>query len=86
VQGCVSVERWFARDEGALVTVGVVAMQQPPRPECFPRSEEGALLWPQRFSAATIADLKHTLGTYVAAGQLQQQPAPAGGGIFRRVP
>jgi predicted phage terminase large subunit-like protein len=58
-------------------------VDHPYRSPADPRNEEGALLWPQRFSAATIADLKHTLGTYGAASQLQQRPAPAGGGIFK---
>src|ERR1700678_1723708 len=31
-----------------------------------------------------IADLKINLGSYAAAGQLQQRPSPAGGGIFKR--
>lgn len=48
-----------------------------------PRSQEGELLWPERFTADTVADLKKTLGSYGAAGQLQQRPTPAGGGILR---
>ena len=49
-----------------------------------PRSEEGELLWPDRFGDEVIAGLKVTLGSYGAAGQLQQNPSPAGGGIFKR--
>jgi len=49
-----------------------------------PRTEEGELLWPERFDAGWITDLKVALGSYGAAGQLQQQPAPAGGGLFKR--
>lgn len=49
-----------------------------------PRTEAGALLWPERFGATELADLKRALGSYAAAGQLQQRPAPAEGGILKR--
>jgi predicted phage terminase large subunit-like protein len=49
-----------------------------------PRQEHGELLWPERFGPAEIESLKVTLGSYAAAGQLQQRPSPAGGGIFKR--
>ena len=49
-----------------------------------PRSEEGSLLWPKRFGQKEIDTLKHTLGSYAAAGQLQQRPSPKGGGIIRK--
>jgi len=49
-----------------------------------PRTEPGALLWPERFNREALDELKARLGTYGAAGQLQQQPAPTAGGIFKR--
>ena len=49
-----------------------------------PRAESGELLWPERFGPKEIADLKVSLGSYAAAGQLQQRPSPAGGGMFKR--
>jgi len=49
-----------------------------------PRTQPGELLWPDRFGPKEIADLKIGLGSYAAAGQLQQRPSPAGGGIFKR--
>jgi len=49
-----------------------------------PREAEGELLWEERFGPEQIADLKATLGDEAVAGQLQQRPAPAGGGIFKR--
>ncbi len=49
-----------------------------------PRHEPGELLWPERFGPAEIQSLKTSLGSYAAAGQLQQRPSPAGGGIFQR--
>lgn len=49
-----------------------------------PRQEHGELLWPERFGPEEIQTLKRSLGSYAAAGQLQQRPSPAGGGIFKR--
>lgn len=49
-----------------------------------PRTVPGELLWPQRISREALEDLKINLGRYAAAGQLQQTPAPAEGGMFRR--
>lgn len=49
-----------------------------------PRTEPGAPLWPARFPAAELQGLKRQLGTYGTAGQLQQRPVPAGGGMFQR--
>src|SRR5271169_5932751 len=49
-----------------------------------PRTEHGELLWGDRFGPQEIEDLKISLGSYGAAGQLQQRPSPAGGGIFKR--
>jgi hypothetical protein len=39
-----------------------------------PRTEQGELLWPERFGPQEIAELKINLGSYAAAGQLQQRP------------
>ena len=50
-----------------------------------PRELEGELLWPERFGEEEVAELEKTLGPYGAAGQLQQRPQPAGGGIIKRV-
>lgn len=49
-----------------------------------PRAEQGELLWPERFGPEELETLKRSLGSYAAAGQLQQRPSPAGGGIFKR--
>ncbi|MBI1904531.1 MAG: phage terminase large subunit, partial [Planctomycetia bacterium] len=49
-----------------------------------PRTAEGDLLCQKRFGQAEVEELKRRLGTYGAAGQLQQRPAPKGGGMFRR--
>lgn len=49
-----------------------------------PRTEEGELLFPERFPAAEVAQLKRDKGAYAWAGQYQQRPAPRDGGIFQR--
>ena len=50
-----------------------------------PRTEEGDLLWPERFGEPEVEILEKTLGPYGYAGQLQQRPQPAGGGIIKRL-
>jgi predicted phage terminase large subunit-like protein len=49
-----------------------------------PRRKPGALLWPERFGPAEVAELKLRLGAMKTAGQLQQRPAPAEGALFKR--
>ena len=48
-----------------------------------PRTEEGELLFPERFDRETINGLKEDLGSYGCSGQFQQRPAPRGGGIVQ---
>lgn len=52
------------------------------------RTEEGELLDPKRFPKDVLDELKAALrawgGTYAEAGQLQQRPAPRGGGLFQK--
>ena len=43
------------------------------------RTEHSELLWPERFGAMEIESLKRSLGSYAAAGQLQQRPSPSVG-------
>lgn len=49
-----------------------------------PRTEEGELLWPERFGEAEVKSLERSLGPFKAAGQLEQRPEPAGGGVIKR--
>lgn len=49
-----------------------------------PRTEDGELMWPDRFGFKEVRALERELGSYMASGRLQQAPAPAGGGIFKR--
>lgn len=48
-----------------------------------PRTAEGELICPSRFGDAEVRELERKLGTYGAAGQLQQRPAPQGGGMIK---
>ncbi len=48
-----------------------------------PRTNEGEILSPDRYSEEATVKLERALGSYAAAGQLQQRPAPRGGGIFK---
>jgi predicted phage terminase large subunit-like protein len=50
-----------------------------------PRTQPNELLWPDRFDAKSLGNLKRALGSYGTAGQLQQRPAPAEGGLLKRV-
>jgi predicted phage terminase large subunit-like protein len=49
-----------------------------------PRAEHGELLWPDRFGPEELTSLKVSLGSYAAAGQLQQRPSPLAGGLIKR--
>jgi predicted phage terminase large subunit-like protein len=49
-----------------------------------PRTVDGELLCPARYSEKELTDLKRSLGTYGVSGQLQQRPTPRGGGIIKR--
>lgn len=51
-----------------------------------PRTKEGELLWPAGVDAKGLARIKKDFNndSYVIAGQLQQRPSPAGGGILKR--
>jgi predicted phage terminase large subunit-like protein len=48
-----------------------------------PRQKVGELICPDRFGDKEIDNLKKLLGQYGSAGQLQQNPSPADGGILK---
>lgn len=48
-----------------------------------PRKTDGELMFPERFNEKQVQELEKSLGSYAVAGQLQQRPAPRGGGIFK---
>ncbi len=49
-----------------------------------PRTRAGELLWPSLFTEAKVLQLERDLGSYASAGQLQQRPSPAEGGLIKR--
>lgn len=57
------------------------------KPWTDPRTKEGELLWPQGVNAERLFRMKKDdFGgdEYIISGQLQQRPAPASGGIFKK--
>lgn len=85
--------RWPMRFEKCICPPGAVGDQRcnlhradpgwSPDP-LDPRTEPGELLWPALFTEEKVKQLELDLGEYGAAGQLQQRPAPEGGGQFKR--
>jgi len=62
------------------------AEYEPKHPFCWPkdpRSEPGEVLWP-KWGSKWLAEKQTELGSYNYAGQYQQRPSPAAGGIFQR--
>lgn len=58
---------------------------EPDHPDRHPRDQRqtpGELLHPDRISLPALIKLETALGSYGAAGQLQQRPVPRGGGMF----
>jgi len=49
-----------------------------------PRTEDGELLCPERFTKEGLENFKRDLGPTAYAGQFQQRPAPAEGSIIKR--
>ena len=48
-----------------------------------PRTEEGELLFPERFSREVVDRDKAVMGSFAVAGQFQQRPVPREGGMFK---
>jgi predicted phage terminase large subunit-like protein len=44
----------------------------------------GEALWPERYPATALEDIRRSVGSYWWSAQYQQRPAPAGGGLFKR--
>lgn len=61
---------------------------EPDHPYCYgkdPRAKtRNKLLWPEHLDEQAVKDLERGLKAYGSAGQLQQRPAPAEGGMFKR--
>ena len=45
--------------------------------------EKGDLLHEDRYDRAAVEELKKSMGSYAYSGQMQQEPVPAGGGMFK---
>jgi predicted phage terminase large subunit-like protein len=61
-----------------------------PARKCFtsigwqdPRTQEGELLWPERFAKETLERYKRDLGSIGFSAQYQQSPVPSTGGTFQ---
>lgn len=50
-----------------------------------PRTKPGELLWPDMYGPVAVADEKRILGSFGFAAQHQQRPAPAEGGVYKKV-
>ena len=48
-----------------------------------PRSEDDELVWPERFPAEIVEELRRDKGEYAFAAQYQQTPVPRGGAIIK---
>lgn len=73
--------------EGDWVHLCLPAEYDPKHPFMWPddpRSEPGELLWPDRFGRESLDKLKARLGSYRAAGQLQQIPTAREGDLLKR--
>lgn len=79
-------QRWWLEGDTPPEDVGLELEREPTVlvHSQDPRTEEGELMFPDRFPAEQVEELERTLGSYAAAGQLQQRPSPRGGGIFKR--
>lgn len=86
----VIMQRLHAKDvSGSILELGgwdhvCLPMRFVPKLACDVdwRTEDGELLFPERFPEAAVQELERTLGPYAAAGQLQQTPTPRQGGLF----
>jgi predicted phage terminase large subunit-like protein len=74
-------------EQGEWTHLCLPAQYEPNHPFVWPddpRTTEGEPLWPDHVPPSELERLERSLGSYRAAGQLQQRPAPAEGGILKR--
>lgn len=82
---------------GTILSLGLgyehlmLPMEFEPERKCYtsigfedPRTEDGELLFPERFPREVVERDKVPMGSYAVAGQFQQRPAPRSGGMFQR--
>lgn len=48
------------------------------------RAQASQLLWPERFPAEVVTQVKKDMGPMISEAQYQQNPSPPGGAIFKR--
>ena len=48
-----------------------------------PRTEEGQLMWPERFPDPELEEMERNMGEYATAAQNQQTPVPRKGGLIQ---
>lgn len=75
----------LSREEG-WVHLCLPARYEPDHPFVFFgdwRTKPGEPLWPEFYGDKELSSLERDLGSYAAAGQLQQRPRPREGGMFK---
>ena len=71
------IEKEYKHDNWEVVRIPALAEEN----DVLGR-KEGEALWPDRYNAATLDNIKKTLGTYWYNAMYQQRPSPAKGSIF----
>lgn len=74
-------------ERGGYTHLCLPARYEPSHPFCWPndpRSKEGELLWPAHIPERELARIEQTMGSFRAAGQLQQRPAALEGELLKR--
>jgi predicted phage terminase large subunit-like protein len=74
-------------ERGGYIHLCLPARYEPSHPFLWPddpRTAEGEPLWPDHVPRAELARIETTMGSYRAAGQLQQRPAAAEGELLKR--
>lgn len=85
--GDILVKHGVIEDGGEYVFLCLPARYETNHPHRWfrdPRKEDGELLWPSHVPDKALRALEAALGSYAAAAQLQQRPAPREGGLFKR--
>ena len=78
---------YVLQNEKGWTHLCIPARYEPDHPHPFardPRTKRGELMWPERINEEFLLELEETMGSYHAAGQLQQRPSPRKGGMFER--
>jgi hypothetical protein len=74
-------------EQGGWTHLCLPARYEAKHPFCWPddpRDQEGELLWPAHIPENELTRIEQTMGSFRAAGQLQQRPAALEGAILKR--